>query len=109
MKRAIVMLMISAIILSLSPLTSLAGFDDVSDQPTQAAASLLQNLGIVEGFDDGSFRPDDILTRAQFCKMAVMLSGTQGVPSYEGYTIFPDVLTGHWGKGYVNVAVRALK
>jgi len=86
-----------------------AGFDDISDQTTQTAATLLQNLGIVAGYGDGKFHPGDKLTRAQFCKMAVLLSGMQDVAAYEGFTIFPDVRANHWGRGYINAAVRAVK
>jgi len=86
-----------------------AVFEDISDPATQTAATLLQNLGIVSGYGDGKFHPDDSLTRAQFCKMAVLLSGTQDIAAYEGFTIFPDVRADHWGRGYINAAVRAVK
>ena len=109
MKRVCILLIIIAVISSLIAPTVVAGFDDISDQATQTAATLLQNLGIVAGYGDGKFHPNDNLTRAQFCKMAVLLSGTQDVSAYEGFTIFPDVRANHWGRGYINAAVRAVK
>ena len=86
-----------------------AGFGDVHDPAVQTAVTLLQNIGIVAGYGDGTFRPDNNLTRAQFCKMAVLLSGTKDVAIYEGFTVFPDVRANHWSRGYVNAAVRSLK
>jgi len=110
MKRVCIIFIITAIISGLfAPPAAVAGFDDISDQATQTAASLLQNLGIVAGYGDGKFHPHDKLTRAQFCKMAVLLSGMQDVTAYEGFTIFPDVRANHWGRGYINAAVRAVK
>lgn len=86
-----------------------AVFSDITDPATQTAVSLLQNLGIVAGFEDGTYRPDLNLTRAQFCTLAVLLSGYKDVSSYEGFTIFPDVRGNHWARGYINAAVRELK
>lgn len=40
-------------------------FTDTSDEKICAAFE----LGIVNGFSDGTFRPDEMLTRAQFCKI----------------------------------------
>jgi len=109
MKRVGFLVLVMAIFVSLFAPTAAAAFDDISDQATLTATTLLQNLGIVNGYGDGKFHPDDNLTRAQFCKMTVMLSGTQDIAIYEGFTIFPDVRADHWGRGYINAAVRALK
>ncbi|MDR0671026.1 MAG: S-layer homology domain-containing protein [Oscillospiraceae bacterium] len=86
-----------------------AVFSDTPDPDVHAAAALLQNLGVVAGYNDGGFHPGDTLTRAQFCKMAILLSGLDDVASHTGYTIFPDVKAEHWARGYVNAAVRAQK
>ncbi len=86
-----------------------AAFADITDPATQTAASMLQGLGLVNGYNDGKFHPNDKLTRAQFCKMAVLLSGVEDVTAYTGYTIFPDVRAGYWGRGYINAAVRSVK
>ena len=109
MKRFTTIILALILCFSLFAPLSLAGFSDITDGPTQTAASLLQSLGIVAGYNDGKFHPNDKLTRAQFCKMAVLLSGFQEVTAFEGYTIFPDVRAGYWGRGYINAAVRESK
>ena len=109
MKKISIHLLVFILCLGLFTPIAIAGFDDISDQTTQNAATLLQNLGIVAGYGDGKFHPGENLTRAQFCKMTVLLSGMQDVGAYEGFTIFPDVRAGHWGRSYINAAVRALK
>jgi hypothetical protein len=46
---------------------------DNADYPDAVAA--LSELGVVGGFDDGTFRPHDPVTRQQFAKMIVKLLG----------------------------------
>ncbi|MDR0382077.1 MAG: S-layer homology domain-containing protein [Oscillospiraceae bacterium] len=86
-----------------------AVFPDTPDPDVHAAAALLQNLGVVAGYNDGGFHPNDTLTRAQFCKMAMLLSGPDDAAAHTGYTIFPDVKADHWARGYINAAVRTRK
>ena len=47
-------------------------FSDVSGEELSEAVEVLSGLGIVSGYSDGSYHPDDALTRAQFCKIAVL-------------------------------------
>ena len=46
-------------------------FSDVGDRTTAMAVESLRLLGVLDGYSDGTFRPGAVLTRAQFCKMAV--------------------------------------
>jgi hypothetical protein len=84
-----------------------AGFSDVRDTETAVNVETLRIMGVLGGFGDGTFRPEGTLTRAQFCKMAVVLMGNADlVGQYRSYTIFPDVKASNWAAGYVNLAVR---
>lgn len=65
-------------------------FTDVSDSPYATAIYELAERGIVSGFPDGTFRPDDPVSRQQFAKMIVKtlglpVTGTERCP-------FTDVL-----------------
>ena len=108
MKRIFAFILSAALCFCLVAPTANAMFADVHDQATSSAVALLQNLGIVTGFPDGTFRPGESFTRAQFCTMAVLLSGARDATAYEGFTIFPDVRANHWARGYINAAVRSL-
>ncbi|MBQ2697075.1 MAG: S-layer homology domain-containing protein [Clostridia bacterium] len=109
MKKKLILLTASLLALWLLALPA-AAFDDIGDAATKSAAETLSTLGIIAGFEDGSYRPDLPLTRAQFAKMGVVCLGKEdSVTLYQGYTIFPDVRSGNWAAGYVNVAVRELK
>ncbi len=59
----------------------------------------MQQFGIVTGFQDGSFRPDEPVTRAQFAAIASRFEKlTAGTKS------FTDVPGTHWAAKYVNFA-----
>lgn len=81
------------------------GFTDISDPEVAEAAELLRLLGVVSGTGGSSFRPGGTLTRAEFCKMAVDALGKGDLePAQRGRTIFLDVGSTHWARGYVNLA-----
>ena len=46
-------------------------FSDVTDRNTAMAVETLRLMDVLDGYGDGTFRPEAILTRAQFCKMVV--------------------------------------
>lgn len=85
-------------------------FNDVP--PGHAYASAIADLatrGIVEGFDDGTYRPEAAVTRQQFAKLVVL---TAGWPATEADVCpFPDVEIGGPGILYPDhyVAVAAAR
>ena len=100
-----------ALVLALSaavmPASAAEGFSDVSDTATARSAEVLRLLGVMEGDGTGRFDPSGKLTRAQFCKMVVVLMGKgDEAVRYQTVTIFPDVRASHWAAGYINLAVR---
>lgn len=68
------------------------------------AISTLSSIGIIDGFEDGTFRPYAKITRAQFAKIAVGFFETTK-EDYEGF--FTDVSIGAWYTEYVEAAARA--
>ena len=97
-------LAVSAVVL---PASAAESFSDVTDQKTARNVEVLRLLGVVEGNGAGQYRPKEPLTRAQFCKMAVVLMGKgDDAVQYSTVTIFPDVRATYWAAGYINLAVR---
>lgn len=65
------------------------------------AVQMCAKAGIVSGYGDGSFRPNQAVTRAEFFKMVAMLySDTLNTPITGN--IFKD-LNGHWAEKYINL------
>ena len=82
-------------------------FSDVHDSSTALAVECLRLLGVLDGYQDGTFRPDANLTRAQFCKMAVYaMNGSNELGRYRTVTVFPDVKPSHWAAAYINMAAK---
>lgn len=82
-------------------------FADISDRDTAMAVESLRLMGVLDGYGDGSFRPNASLTRAQFCKMAVYaLNGADELGRYSTVTVFPDVKPSYWAASYINMAAK---
>ena len=80
-----------------------AAFTDQADIKVKSdVVDTLVSLGIVEGFEDGSFQPNGTVTRAQMAKMIYVLrTGNSDASAYnDDYTTFTDIST-HWGRGYI--------
>ena len=106
MKRNICALLTAAgLCLTLTALPAPAeAFTDVSGD-TATAVEVLYSLGIVSGYSDGAYHPSDGLTRAQFCKLAVLAEGHGDQVTGSAYrTLFSDVPGGHWAAPYINLA-----
>lgn len=81
-----------------------SAFTDVSGD-TAEAVEVLYSLGIVSGYSDGAYHPSDGLTRAQFCKLAVLAEGHGDQVTGSTYrTLFSDVTGSHWAAPYINLA-----
>lgn len=82
-------------------------FSDISDRDTVMAVESLRLMGVLDGYGDGSFRPNATLTRAQFCKMAVYaMDGSDELGRYSTVTVFPDVKPSYWAAAYINMAAK---
>ena len=106
MKRKLLSLLTAAgLCLGLTGYAGAASFPDVSDADTALAVEVLSGLGIVSGGSDGNYYPDQGLTRAQFCKLAVLAEGHGDQVSGSAYrTLFSDVAGSHWAAPYINLA-----
>ena len=102
LKRILAALLTAAALLSLALPAAASGgsFSDINDHSTAVNVDVLRLMGAVSGDSDGTFRPNDVLTRAQFCTMLVGLLRQQSkVPMYTTRTIFSDVTASHWARG----------
>lgn len=71
---------------------------------TDEAMSLMNQLGIIRGYEDGDLRPDGLITRAEFCAMLMRINGYESICAPVSETPFRDVEGGHWASGYITLA-----
>ena len=80
-----------------------AAFTDQADfaVKTDVVDTLVQ-LGVINGYTDGSFKPNGTVTRAEMAKMIYVLrTGNSDASAYnDDKTSFTDIGT-HWARGYI--------
>ena len=101
---------IAALAVSASSIVAFAaGYPDVPETASyKQAVTELTALGVVEGTDNGTFEPDQNVTRSQIAKMIVAALGGSTLSSAEAQkgkdTKFADVTGSHWASGFISVA-----
>ncbi len=96
----------ASIIVALTLLTSqhsFAAFSDVKNaHPNYTAIEYLQTDGTLQGYEDGTFRPQNSVNRAEFLK--IIIAGSNLPTDIENTTPFTDVNHEAWYGPYVKKA-----
>ena len=111
-KRVLSMLLVS--ILLITQVTVLA--KDYSDYPQRfwdvpkdhwafEYISELVDKNVLSGYEDGSYRPEETVTRAEWSKMMVVASGKQEVKLNNNGSYAVDYNSNDWYYGYINAVV----
>ena len=106
LKRALSLALASVMVVSMMVIgAGAASYDDFSDKDkivNTEAVSVLVELGVIAGKDDGSYDPTGIVTRAEMAKMiCVVLNGGKD-PSLGNVTNYSYADTvGHWAAAYI--------
>lgn len=102
--------LILAAVLFIVMLTSLAlpatAFPDTVDHWAGQEISLLSAKGLIGGYPDGTFRPDQGITRAEFARLlisALNMEDSAWALETSGQ-LFRDVPLGHWARVYIQLA-----
>lgn len=87
--------------------TSTVTLSDIDpDTVTGKAVAQLVKLGIINGYEDGTYRPDETISRAEMAKVITCFLNIDHLASDAMVSGFPDVDdAGHWGKKFVKLAV----
>ena len=96
-KRLLAYILTAAAVLSVCPFTAFAevSFGDIDGGHwAYSAIMTLVADGTVRGFEDGEFKPDQAVSRAEFVKML-------GMGSTRSTVSFGDVPADHWGYDYI--------
>lgn len=103
MKKLVTKLLIISAILGNLGTTAFASFSDlVETHKNYAAIIYLQEHGIINGYPDGSFKPNNSVNRAEFLK--IILNGGRIPLDINQPTPFPDVNHSAWYAPYLKKA-----
>jgi len=106
--------LLAGFVLAVSAPLSFAAFDDVySSHANLDAINYVQSQGIVDGYPDGTYKPDQYINRAEFTKIIVGAlldySPNQDPSGYDIYALvglnFSDIISGEWYVPYLRRAV----
>lgn len=76
------------------------GFADVArTHPYYTAITFLNDTNVINGYPDGTFKPDNAINRAEVLKIILNGSGIGGADVYQAY--FPDVQQTDWFATFV--------
>ena len=107
LKRALSLALASVMLLGMMVVGSSAkGLDDFSDNAeivNKDAVAVTSAIGLFDGYEDGSFGPENVVTRAEMAVIiCTMLYGAGvNVNQFAETNVFTDVPA--WAEGYVNL------
>lgn len=105
MKKIVSLVLVLSMVLSMFSFVSASSLKDVANTKYEAAVDALMELGVVSGYPDGTYLPNNVVTRAELAKLLVTAYGLeQAAEVAKGVTAFNDVAEDHWATGYINVA-----
>jgi len=79
-------------------------FTDVSNNPNVLFINYLSNKGLIGGFPDGTYKPQNGLTRAEAAALLVRIAGLN---TNQNASSFKDVPQNHWAAGAIEAAASA--
>ena len=101
MKKVLAFVLVLSMILGSFGMAFAAAPADVEGKDYEDAVNVLMELGVVTGYKDGTYRPENIVTRAE---MATLIIKAMGLDDYAvGKSDFSD-MAGHWADPYVAYA-----
>lgn len=112
MKKFLSLALALVMALSLFTVASAKEYKDLSDKDEitySEAVAVLNKLGIIEGYEDGSFKPDTALNRAQAAKIMCGLLLTQATADKLTVSAAPfkDVSADYWAAAYISYCKNA--
>ena len=80
--------------------TAAVTFSDVQGHWAENYIYQTAGVGLIHGYPDGTFRPDQTITRAEFVTILAQESG-ETITDPSGTAEFSDVKADHWAKKYI--------
>ncbi|PWV95535.1 glycerophosphoryl diester phosphodiesterase [Paenibacillus cellulosilyticus] len=84
--------------------TEKPSFSDITGHWASSVIMLVAEHGFMNGYQDGTFKPNNSITRAEFITVVARLLA---LPDAQGSSSFNDVAADAWYAKYVNSAVEA--
>lgn len=108
MKRTLALVLALVLVVGMMAVPVSADFTDSKAIKYTEAVEVMSAIGVINGFEDGSFDPNGNLTREQAAKvMAYLLLGAKNADALKATSApFADVAADRWSAGYIAYAVN---
>lgn len=111
MKKVLSIVLSLAMVVCMMPLTAFAAsasnttYSDIAGENCEGAVNVLTALGVVDGYEDGTYRPDTIVSRAEMAKLVITALGME---SYATATTssYTDMANAQWAVPVVEYATN---
>lgn len=107
-KMRTILSVLLATLMVLSMMVPMVSAAEYSDVPTTHKyyndITELSVFGVLNGFGDGTFKPEELVTRAQFAKIICYALNMGNIAGGNVATGFADVDPGYWGAPYIKIA-----
>ena len=105
-KKVLALVLVVATLLSFATVASAItskDYKDAADIDYTAAVDVLSYIGVLNGYGDGTFKPEGEITRAEAAKIIAMFSnGSTSINTlYASANPFTDVEKGNWAESYI--------
>ncbi|MCR4428803.1 MAG: BMP family ABC transporter substrate-binding protein [Caldiserica bacterium] len=106
MKKFLIAVLTLALLLppAILPVIAQPALSDISGHWAEATILKLVEKNYISGYPDGTFKPNNTITRAEFVKILTSVMGI--APATGGESAFSDVSTSDWFFGFVSAAVE---
>ena len=108
-KRIVTLILALVMIVSTMGISTMAAtFSDITDERVGEAVAKLVANGIITGYEDGTFKPDNQITRAEFAAVVTRMKNVAGNLASDATTGFSDLdndSSRAWARPYVKAAV----
>lgn len=102
MKKSLISILVFALVLSLSMVVFAATYSDISGHWAESSIERWSKEKIVEGYNDGTFRPDEYITRSEFVTIIMRIFEPEKAADIKSYK---DISKDAW---YYDALARAV-
>jgi tripeptidyl-peptidase-2 len=90
----------------ISPSLKAVEFPDTIGNWARTQIAHLNAIGLCSGYEDGCFKPQDGISRAEFTKFLInaLGYGEEAARLKEAVSTYQDVESSYWGKAYIQIA-----
>lgn len=104
MKKVLSLVLALSLVLGTIPMAFAASYPDVAGESYSDAVNVLSDLGVVNGYEDGTYKPEKIVTRAEMAVLVVNALGLEDYVTSTAKSSFTDMANYGWAEGYIAYA-----